>query len=131
MQFMYIHTHTPERCMADKPPELRKLAEGVLASMNKAGVKVQAVYTAPHQHTMFIVLDANDLNALETALTPMTVWGDGESSQFFNRRRLTRNRNDAAVDYSHLRASTSFGWSGGIVPAGTNSMRSSLSRQAS
>ncbi len=78
MLFMYIHTHSPDACNIDKPAELAKMTSDVQAAMSKAGVKMIGAYAAPHQHTMFIVVDATDVAALERALVPMTLWGDAE-----------------------------------------------------
>ncbi len=78
MLFMYIHTHSPEKCVIDKPEQTAKMFADAQATAQKAGFKIVASYTAPHQHTMFVVIDANDIVALEKALVPMTLWGDAE-----------------------------------------------------
>ncbi len=78
MLFMYIHTHTPERCFADKPQETAKMAADFAAAAKQAGIKSLGVYSAPHQHTMFVILEADDIMALEKAVMPMTLWGDAE-----------------------------------------------------
>ena len=78
MLFMYVHTHTPERCIAGKQAELTKMATDMQAAAAKAGVKVLATYTAPHQHTIFSIMEASDLAGVESVLLPMTLWGDGE-----------------------------------------------------
>jgi muconolactone delta-isomerase len=76
MLFMYIHTHSPERCLADKPDQVRKIYAGFLEGAAKAGIKPVATYTAAHEHTVYSIFEASDLSALETVLTPMTVWGN-------------------------------------------------------
>jgi len=76
MLFMYIHTHPVDKCMATKPDEVRKMYSQFMEGAAKAGVKVVATYGAAHEHTVFLVLEVNDIAALETLLTPMTVWGN-------------------------------------------------------
>jgi hypothetical protein len=76
MLFMYIHTHPVEKCMAEKPEEVRRMYAKYLEEAAKAGVKPVATYFAAHEHTVFLVLEANDIAALENLLTPMTVWGN-------------------------------------------------------
>ena len=78
MLFMYIHTHTVEHCIVEKPQESMKLANRLQEEFKKADIKSTATYLAAHQHTMYFVLEANDILALEKALTPMTAWGNGQ-----------------------------------------------------
>jgi hypothetical protein len=75
MLFMYIHTHPVEKCTIDKPQENMKMVSNMQEEYKKAGVKVVAMYGAPHEHTFYIVLEANDIMALEKANAPMTLWG--------------------------------------------------------
>jgi uncharacterized protein with GYD domain len=75
MLFMYIHTHTVENCMAGKPQELEKITNEVLDAFKKAGIKVLGAYSAPHEHTGFRIIEANDMAVLQRALLPMTKWG--------------------------------------------------------
>ena len=76
MLFMYIHTHTVEKCLVDKPQELAKITSQLQEELKKAGVKVLGMYQAPHEHTGFLIFDASDIAALERALIPMTAWGN-------------------------------------------------------
>ena len=76
MLFMYIHTHPVEKCIADKPQEIAKMFSKVQEDTKKAGVKTIGTYSAPHEHTIFIIFEADDVAALEKALIPMTVWGN-------------------------------------------------------
>jgi hypothetical protein len=78
MLFMYIHTHSPERCTIDKPAETLKMLADGQAAAKKAGIKWVGGWAAPHQHTMFVVFDTDDIAALEKVLAPMTLWGDAE-----------------------------------------------------
>jgi len=78
MLFMYIHTRSPERCTIDKPAETARQSAELQASLKKAGAKMVNAYAALHEHTMFLALEANDLAALERALTSMTLWGEAE-----------------------------------------------------
>jgi uncharacterized protein with GYD domain len=75
MLFMYIHTHPLEKCVVDKPQEASKIAAQMRDEYKKAGVNMVAMYMAPHEHTFYMVLEANDVLALEKANTPMTLWG--------------------------------------------------------
>jgi hypothetical protein len=75
---MYIHTHSAEKCNIDKPAELAKMLAELQEANKKAGVKMLAACAAPHEHTMYVMLEANDIVALERALTPMTKWGDAD-----------------------------------------------------
>jgi uncharacterized protein with GYD domain len=76
MLFMYIHTHSPDKCLVDKPQEVGKMVTRVRQESKKAGIKVLGSYVAAHEHKIFTVLEADDLSALEKALAPMTMWGD-------------------------------------------------------
>ena len=76
MLFMYVHTHSVEKCIADKPQEISKIYSKAQEETKKAGIKIMGVYSAPHEHTIFMIFEANDVAALERALVPMTVWGN-------------------------------------------------------
>ncbi len=76
MLFMYIHTHPVEKCVLDKPQEAVKIFSRVQEESKKAGIKTIGTYVAAHEHTIYTILEANDLPALEKALTPMTLWGN-------------------------------------------------------
>jgi hypothetical protein len=76
MLFMYIHTHTVDKCLADKPDQIRKMYSQFQEASAKAGVKPVGFYTAAHEHTIYGIFEANDIAAVEKLLTPMTVWGN-------------------------------------------------------
>ncbi len=76
MLFMYIHTHPVEKCLADKPEQVRKMYSQVQEAATKAGVKAIGLYGAAHEHTIYGIFEASDIAVLETLLTPMTVWGN-------------------------------------------------------
>ena len=76
MLFMYIHTHPVEKCLADRPEQVRKMASQFQEASAKAGVKRLGTYVAAHEHTIYGVFEANDIAALETALIPLTLWGN-------------------------------------------------------
>ena len=78
MLFLYTHTHSTERCQADKPEQVTKMHLNYLQNAAKAGVKPIATYAAPHEHTVYLVFEANDITALENLLTPMTLWGNAK-----------------------------------------------------
>jgi uncharacterized protein with GYD domain len=76
MLFMYIHTHSVEKCIADKPQEVGKLLSKLGEEAKKAGVKIIGNYVAAHEHTVYAICEADDVVKLERALLPMTIWGD-------------------------------------------------------
>ncbi len=78
MVFMYIHKHSAEKCNIDKPAELAQMMKDLQIASQKAGVKLIASCAAPHKHTMWVMLEANDIVALEKAFVPMTKWGEAE-----------------------------------------------------
>ena len=75
MFFIYIHTHSAERCLIDQPQETMKMMAKMREDAQKANIKVTG-YSAAHEHTIYAVIEANDLAALESLLAPMTKWGD-------------------------------------------------------
>jgi muconolactone delta-isomerase len=77
MLFMYIHTHSVDKCMVDQPQELAKMSSQMREEAQKANIKV-TTYSAPHEHTIYSIIDANDIATLEKILTPMTKWGDAD-----------------------------------------------------
>ncbi len=76
MLFMYIHTHPVEKCIADKPQEAARMFSQAQEATKKAGIKMLGVYTAPQEHTMYVIFDADDMAVLQRTLVPMTVWGN-------------------------------------------------------
>jgi hypothetical protein len=78
MQFMLIHTHTPENCFSGRPDDRRKCFVDLNASFAKADVKVKGFYTAGYAHTFYFLLEAEDQAALQTALAPLYKVGTGQ-----------------------------------------------------
>ncbi len=76
MLFMYIHTHTLDKCIADKPEQTEKFLAEVRASEKRGVIKLIGLWAAPHEHTNYCVFEATDLAATEKALLPMTLWGN-------------------------------------------------------
>jgi uncharacterized protein with GYD domain len=76
MLFMYIHTHSIDKCLADKPEQARKMVAQIQEASAKTGIKRLGTYVAAHEHTIYGIFEADDIAALETALIPMTVWGN-------------------------------------------------------
>ncbi len=76
MLFMHIHTHSCEQCMLDKPEEGAKRASTMQAEAQKAGVKVLGTYVAAHEHTIYSIVEADDIQKLERVLVPMTLRGN-------------------------------------------------------
>jgi muconolactone delta-isomerase len=75
MLFMYIHIHPLEKCVADKPQDMKKMVAKAQEDAKKAGVKMVGAFVAPHEHTQYIIFDATDIATLEKLLIPMTLWG--------------------------------------------------------
>ncbi len=75
MFFMYIHTHSVENCKIDKPEESMKLLAKIKTDAEKAQIKMTG-YGALHEHTMYAIIEANDIVALEKVLAPLTKWGE-------------------------------------------------------
>ena len=75
MTFMYIHTHSAERCLGDKPKEVLNMMEKLRQSYKDGGIKVLGSYMAPHEHTDYTIFETDNLGALERALIPKTMWG--------------------------------------------------------
>ncbi len=76
MLFIYIHTHSPEQCMLDKPQEAAKRNSAMQEEAQKAGVKFLGTYVAAHEHTIYGVVEADDIQKLEKVLAPLTIWGN-------------------------------------------------------
>jgi selenophosphate synthetase-related protein len=76
MLFMYIHTHSADNCKADDPEQTNQLRSKLQEAAQKTGIKFLGVYVAAHEHTIYSVIEADNLVALEQVLTPLTVWGD-------------------------------------------------------
>jgi len=58
MLFVAIHQHTPEMCPADNPAPIHQLASE--EHISASGVKVLGSYIAPPEHTLFVLLEADD-----------------------------------------------------------------------
>jgi uncharacterized protein with GYD domain len=76
MLFMYIHTHTAERCTVNKMDENAKMFSTFQEEAKKTNIKIMGSYVAPHEHTFWIICDASDLAAMEKAVIPLTLWGN-------------------------------------------------------
>jgi hypothetical protein len=78
MQFMLIHSHTPENCFSGRPEDRRKCFTDLNASFTKANVKVKGFYTAGYAHTFYFILEAEDQAALQNSLAPLYKVGTGQ-----------------------------------------------------
>jgi len=78
MQFMLIHTHTPDNCLSGRPDDRRKCFADLNASLAKANVSVKGFYMASYAHTMYFILESNDQAALHSALAPLLKLGTGQ-----------------------------------------------------
>ena len=75
MLFMYIHTHSVEKCLIDQPQQSAKMVAQMREEAQKANIKM-TTYVAAHEHTIYAIIEANDIGALEKVLAPITKWGD-------------------------------------------------------
>jgi uncharacterized protein with GYD domain len=75
MLFIYIHTHPVEKCLLDKVEERNALFAQVRQQVKESGVKVIGMYSAPNEHTFFMVIEADDIAAIHQAVSPLTPWG--------------------------------------------------------
>jgi ketosteroid isomerase-like protein len=78
MQYMLIHTHTPENCFVGRPEDRRKCFADLKANFAKANVTVKGFYSSAPSHTYYVILEANDQIALQTSLSPLFRLGDGQ-----------------------------------------------------
>jgi len=76
MLFLYIHTHPVDKCLADKPEQIRQMRDQIQQDSAKAGIKMIGGYSAPHEHTIYFIFEADNIAAVEQALIPMTTWGN-------------------------------------------------------
>jgi uncharacterized protein with GYD domain len=60
----------------NKPDEIKKMLDKFEADAKKAGIKLIGMYVAPHEHAVYSICEASDLEAVEKALIPMTLMGD-------------------------------------------------------
>jgi len=79
---MYVHTHSAESCIADKPGAFVELYGGPMRqAAEKAGIKIVANYVDPLNHTVYIVFDVpegKDLSGLREALMVWMRWGNAK-----------------------------------------------------
>ena len=73
MLFVAIHEHRAESCPADNPAPVNQLADD--KHIKDAGVKVLASYIAPPEHTIFVVLEADDYASVVRYFRPMLLIG--------------------------------------------------------
>ena len=75
MLFMHIHTHSVEGCIIGESQKGLELTTKLRENFQKAGVKCLGAYVAQHEHTIYMLLEADNIHGLEVALIPMTRWG--------------------------------------------------------
>ena len=77
MLYLIAHSHEVEKCPAGGGKEAvdkhyRSLQSDVAGRL---GVKVMALYTAPIQHSRFVILDADSVEGLRDYLEPLYMLG--------------------------------------------------------
>jgi hypothetical protein len=75
---MYIHKHPAEKCTVNRPDDNLKMLASMQDYAKKAGIKILGNYVAPHEHTMYLILEASDLAALEKGMVPLMLMGDAQ-----------------------------------------------------
>lgn len=64
MLFHITQTHTPETCPKDEG------GSKILSNPNAKGVKLRAMYGAFSEHTIYYIVEADSLNAIQEFLFP-------------------------------------------------------------
>lgn len=64
MLFMITQVHTPELCPIDAG------GPSILSNDKVKGIKLQAIYCAFNQHTIWYVVEADNADAIKEFLTP-------------------------------------------------------------
>jgi hypothetical protein len=83
MLYMWIHTHSPERCLVTQPAKGREMMGGLFQAFEKAGVKVLGTYMAPPTHKSFMIVEVPGEAAFtrlgaEPAFVSWLAWGQSE-----------------------------------------------------
>lgn len=73
MLFVVTHTHTPESCPVEDPAAVEKLVQR--EHIQNSGLKVLGSYISPPEHTLFLVLEADDYSQVIRYLRPMMTIG--------------------------------------------------------
>jgi len=71
--FIAIHEHSPESCPIVDPSPIALLADE--EHIRESGVKVLGSYTAPPEHTLFFVLEADGYSQLTRYFRPLMTIG--------------------------------------------------------
>jgi hypothetical protein len=77
MLYLAAHSHTLENCPAREGKEAVEKHYRSLQSdvAGRLGVKVHALYTAPMEHSRFVILEADSVEALRDYLEPLYMRG--------------------------------------------------------
>ena len=76
MLFMYIHTHSSDNCIMVELEKQMQFSTKLRENFRLAGIQVKGAYVAQHEHTVWYVLDSDNIHELEVALLPFTRWGN-------------------------------------------------------
>ena len=74
MLFMVTHRHAPDDCMADDPRPLQQLASD--AHAREAGVRVHGIHVAAAEHTIYVLLEADEAGRVVRFLRPVMPIGE-------------------------------------------------------
>jgi len=80
MLFVAIHTHSPELCPADSSEMIKKTVDIVASEKHakKSDVKVLGSYSAPPNHMLFFILEADNYESIIEFFRPMMKMGMAE-----------------------------------------------------
>lgn len=77
MLFMFVHTHSAERCLSDKPEQLSAMSSEIRKRARETGVKFPGIYVSPNEHTFFFLIESDDFQAIQQTIAPLILWGNG------------------------------------------------------
>ena len=75
MLFVIQHTHDYSTCQTHHP-DLAPLFRDTIANLGNHGVTVHAQYSNRLEHTLFIICEADDFDALDAAFDPILELGN-------------------------------------------------------
>ncbi len=75
MRFHIAHTHEPRDCIAHKPDEIKRVVKGLIDAAGEAGVKLVSVNVAIPSHTLYLIVEADEVTQLDAMMDPALEWG--------------------------------------------------------
>ena len=84
MLFHITHRHNHENCPAHYPDKLKATFGKMLSSAEGLGVKLISVVIDPPGHTIFLIVDVDNLGQIEDLLDPVFELGTAETRPAVN-----------------------------------------------